>query len=348
MEIRQMTQDNVNARLDGSVGELPGPQQLLRMYRTMVLIRRHEERVNELYLQGRIPSTLHLYIGQEAVATGICASLRAEDYVLSTHRPHGHALAKGLEPRHLLAELFAKATGCCRAKGGSMHIGDMRVGVVPAIAIVGGNVPIAAGVGLAAKMQKTDRVAVCFSGDGAANEGAWHEGLNVAAIWDLPVIFVCENNLYAASTPISLSYRIENIADRASAYGMPGVVVDGNDVLSVYEAGRQAIERARQGRGPTLIECKTYRLCGHSRSDPRGYRSREEEAEWQKQDPIVRFRQWLLARGDLSVGQLDEVDGEVEGIIDEAIAFAESSPEPEAEDLYTDVFVDPSRARTKE
>jgi len=343
-----MTQLAMDTPLDNSAGELPDPLQLLRMYRTMVLIRRHEERVNELYLQGRIPSTLHLYIGQEAVATGICANLRTEDYVLSTHRPHGHALAKGLEPRHLLAELFAKATGCCRAKGGSMHIGDMRVGVIPAIAIVGGNVPIASGVGLAAKMQKTDRVAVCFFGDGAANEGAWHEGLNVAAIWDLPVIFVCENNLYAASTPVSLTFKVENIADRAAAYGMPGMVVDGNDVLSVYQVGKQAIERARQGGGPTLIECKTYRLCGHSRSDPRTYRSREEEVEWQEQDPIPRFRRWLLAQGVLSAGQLEAVDRDVEEIIDEAIAFAESSPEPQIEDLYTDVFQDPPAAQAEE
>jgi len=318
--------------------ELPDSERLLRMYRTMVLIRRHEERVNELYLQGRIPSTLHLYIGQEAVATGVCANLRPDDYVLSTHRPHGHALAKGLEPRHLIAELFAKATGCCGAKGGSMHVGDMRVGVVPAIAIVGGSVPIASGVALAAKMQKTDRVAVCFFGEGAANEGAWHEGLNVAAIWDLPVIFVCENNLYAASTPVSLSFKIENIADRAAAYGMPGVVVDGNDVLAVYQASRQAIERARRGGGPTLIECKTYRLCGHSRSDPRTYRSREEEAEWQERDPIPRFRQWLLAEQRFFANQLNKVDQDVEEIIDEAITFAESSPEPQLADLYADVF----------
>lgn len=335
-----MTQEDTNLSLDIDANELPSAELLTRMYRTMVLIRRHEERVNELYLQGRIPSTLHLYIGQEAVATGVCANLRPDDYVLSTHRPHGHALAKGMEPRQLIAELFAKATGCCRAKGGSMHIGDVRVGMLPAMAIVGANVPIAAGVALAAKMQGTDRVAVCFFGDGAANEGAWHEGLNVAAIWDLPVVFVCENNLYAASTPVSLSFKIENIADRAAGYGMPGVVVDGNNVLAVYQAGRQAIERARQGGGPTLMECKTYRQCGHSRSDPRTYRSREEEAEWLERDPILRFRQWLLDHSPCTAEQLQEVDRNVEEIIDEAIAFAESSPEPQLADLYADVFKD--------
>ena len=335
-----MTQDDTNLSLDIDADELPSPERLMRMYRTMVLIRRHEERVNELYLQGRIPSTLHLYIGQEAVATGVCANLRPDDYVLSTHRPHGHALAKGMEPRKLIAELFAKATGCCRAKGGSMHVGDVSVGMLPAMAIVGANVPIAAGVALAAKMQGSDRVAVCFFGDGAANEGAWHEGLNVAAIWDLPVIFVCENNLYAASTPVSLTFKIENIADRAAAYGMPGVVVDGNNVLAVYQAGRQAIERARQGGGPTLIECKTYRMCGHSRSDPRTYRSREEEAKWQKRDPIPRFRRWLLAHSPYTAEQLAEIDQDVEEIIDEAIAFAVASPEPQPADLYADVFKD--------
>ena len=317
---------------------LPDKEQLTRMYHTMILIRRFEERVNELYMQGRIPSTLHLYIGQEAVATGICANLRQEDYVLSTHRPHGHALAKGVSPRAILAELFGKVTGCCKAKGGSMHVGDVDVGMLPAIAIVGGNVPIAAGVALAAKMQRTGSVAVSFFGDGAANEGAWHEGLNLAAIWDLPVIFICENNLYAASTPFSLAFKVENVADRATAYGMPGIVVDGNDVLAVYQAGRKAIERARRGDGPTLIECKTYRQCGHSRSDPRTYRSREEEAQWATRDPIPRFRAWLLKRSFSTVLQVEAIDEAVEQSIDQAIVFAESSPEPTLGDLYTDVF----------
>jgi len=318
--------------------EPPSVEQLTHIYHTMVLIRRFEERVNELYMQGRIPSTLHLYTGQEAVATGVCANLCRDDYVFSTHRPHGHALAKGVAPRALMAELFAKATGCCRAKGGSMHVGDVRVGMFPAIAIVGGNAPIAAGAALAAKMQGTDRVAVSFFGDGAANEGAWHEGLNIAAIWDLPAIYVCENNLYAASTPFSLTFKVKNIADRAAAYGMPGVVVDGNDVLAVYQASRAAIERARQGGGPTLIECKTYRQCGHSRSDPRTYRSREEEAEWKRRDPIPRFREYLLAQATCTAEQLHEIDQGVEQTVDEAIAFAESSPEPQLSDLYAGVF----------
>jgi TPP-dependent pyruvate/acetoin dehydrogenase alpha subunit len=313
----------------------------------MVLIRRFEERVNELYMQGRIPSTLHLYIGQEAVATGVCANLTRDDHVLSTHRPHGHALAKGMAPRSLMAELMGKATGCCKAKGGSMHVGDMSVGMVPAVAIVGGSIPIASGFGLAAKLQKSGAVAVAFFGDGATNEGAFHEGMNLAAVWDLPVLFVCENNLYAASTPFATAFKIENIADRAAAYGMPSRIIDGNDVLAVYAAAREAVERARAGGGPTLIECKTYRLCGHSRSDPRTYRTKEEEAEWQKRDPIPRFRERLTVDGAVSAVELDEIEGEVERTIDEAIAFGEASPAPEPADLYTDVFVE-AHPREKE
>jgi pyruvate dehydrogenase E1 component alpha subunit len=311
---------------------------LLDMYRTMLTIRRFEERCNYLFMQGRIPSTLHLYIGQEAVATGVCANLGPEDYVLSTHRPHGHAIAKGVAPRTIMAELFAKRTGCCQAKGGSMHVGDVKVGMFPAIAIVGANLPIAAGVALAAKRLGTDRVAVSFFGDGAANEGAFHEGLNMAAIWDLPVVYVCENNLYAASTPVSVAFRIEDIADRAAAYGMPGVVVDGNDVEAVYEVAGQAIARARRGEGPTLIECKTYRLCGHSRSDPRTYRSQEEEAMWDARDPIPRLAERLKELGMASDEELANIEQEVTALIDKAVAFAEESPSPEPTDTLKGVF----------
>jgi pyruvate dehydrogenase E1 component alpha subunit len=311
---------------------------LLDMYRTMLTIRRFEERCNYLFMQGRIPSTLHLYIGQEAVATGVCAHLRPEDYALSTHRPHGHAIAKGVAPRAIMAELFAKSTGCCQAKGGSMHVGDIDVGMIPAIAIVGANVPIAAGLGLAAKRLGTDRVAVCFFGDGAANEGAFHEGMNMAAIWDLPVIYVCENNLYAASTSTSVALKIENIADRAAAYGMPGVVVDGNDVVAVYEVAGQAIARARRGEGPTLIECKTYRLCGHSRSDPRTYRSKEEEALWEAKDPIPSLGERLKATKLATNEALVAIERDVEALIDEAVVFAEESPLPEPADTLKHVF----------
>jgi TPP-dependent pyruvate/acetoin dehydrogenase alpha subunit len=318
---------------------MPNPEvPLLDMYRTMLTIRRFEERCNYLFMQGRIPSTLHLYIGQEAVATGVCAHLRPDDYLLSTHRPHGHAIAKGVAPGAIMAELFAKSTGCCKAKGGSMHVGDIQVGMFPAIAIVGANIPIAAGVGLAAKRLGTDRVAVSFFGEGAANEGAFHEGMNMAAIWDLPVVYVCENNLYAASTPVSVSFKIENIADRAAAYGMPGVVVDGNDVEAVYQVAGEAVARAHRGEGPTLIECKTYRLCGHSRSDPRTYRSKEEEAMWETKDPILRLGE-RLKEMDLATDEtLAAIEQEVTALIDEAVAFAEESPLPEPTETLNHVF----------
>lgn len=311
---------------------------LLDLYRTMLTIRRFEERCNHLFMQGRIPSTLHLYIGQEAVAAGVCAHLRKDDYVVSTHRPHGHAIAKGVSLRSIMAELHGKMTGCCKGKGGSMHVGDMSVGMLPAIAIVGANIPIAAGLALAAKRLDTDRVAVAFFGDGAANEGAFHEGLNMAAIWNLPVVYVCENNLYGASTHFSKVFKIANIADRAEAYGMPGVVVDGMNVEAVYQLAGEAIARARRGEGPTLIECKTYRFVGHSRSDPRTYRSREEEAEWQARDPIPNTAQRLVALGLADEAALANMEREVEAAIDDAVTFAESSPLPDPADTLKHVF----------
>jgi len=312
---------------------------LLGQYRDMLLIRRFEERCNALFLQGRIPSTLHLYIGQEAVAVGVCSALRPDDAVFGTHRPHGHALAKGVSPRAIMAELFAKADGCCKGKGGSMHVGDVSVGMFPAIAIVGANAPIAAGAALSAKMRGTGQVAVCFFGEGGANEGAVHEAMNMAAVWRLPVLFVCENNLYGASTPLSQVVAVPDIADRAAAYGMPGVVVDGNDVLAVERAARAAVERARHGEGPTLIECKTYRLCGHSRSDACNYRTREEEAEWREKDPLIRLARVLAEEmGAAADAELERIAREVTGRIDEAVAFAEASPPPRPEDTLLHVF----------
>ena len=331
---------NVESTLEATGSAPLDPAQVTGMYQTMVLIRRFEETVNELYMQGRIPSTLHLYIGQEAVAAGVCSVLNREDYVLTTHRPHGHSLAKGVDPKAIMAELFGKATGTCKGKGGSMHVGDIRVGVFPAIAIVGGNAPIAAGAALAAKMLKNGRVSVSFFGDGATNEGDWHEAMNAAAIWNLPVLFVCENNLYAASTPFKAAFKIEHIADRACAYGMPGVLVDGNDVLAVRRAALEATERARRGDGPTLIECVTYRQCGHSRSDPRGYRTREEEAEWKKRDPITTFRAYLVEEAKINEASLRQIEEGVEATIKEAIDFAEASPLPVPADIYTDVFAE--------
>jgi TPP-dependent pyruvate/acetoin dehydrogenase alpha subunit len=302
------------------------------LYREMLLIRRFEERCNTLFLQGRIPSTLHLYIGQEATAVGVCAALRPDDIVVGTHRPHGHALAKGTSPDTMMAELYGKATGCCKAKGGSMHVGDVSVGMMPAIAIVGANAPLAVGSALSAKMRKSGQVTVAFFGEGGSNEGAVHEAMNMAAIWQLPVIFVCENNLYGASTPVSQIVSIENVADRAAAYGMPGVIVDGNDVLAVEEVVKDAVERARSGGGPTLVEAKTYRLCGHSRSDACGYRTRDEEAEWKAKDPLVRLAP-LLEPGDP-----ERIEADVEARIDECVRFAEESPLPDPADALVDVF----------
>jgi pyruvate dehydrogenase E1 component alpha subunit len=318
------------------MSEIQGP--LLEMYRTMLTIRRFEERCNHLYLQGLIPSTLHLYIGQEAVATGVCAHLRPDDYLFSTHRPHGHALAKGVSPQAIMAELFGKRTGCCKGKGGSMHVGDVRVGMFPAIAIVGGNAPLAAGTALAAKRLTEDSVTVCFMGDGAMNEGAVHEAMNMAALWDLPVVYVCENNLYAASTPLATAFKNEDLASRAAAYGMPGVVVDGNDVQAVYRAAGEAIARARRREGPAFVEAQTYRQCGHSRSDPRTYRSKEEEAEWQARDPIPKLAIRLKEIGKATDDSLASIEHEVTLVVDNAVTFAEESPLPEPTEALDHVF----------
>jgi pyruvate dehydrogenase E1 component alpha subunit len=314
------------------------PKNALDMYRTMLTIRRFEERCNYLFMQGRIPSTLHLYIGQEAVATGVCAQLRPTDYLTSTHRPHGHAIAKGVAPRAIMAELFAKATGCCKGKGGSMHVGDMQVGMLPAVAIVGGGIPITTGLALAAKRLRTKAVAVSFFGDGAVNEGAFHEGVNMAAIWNLPAIFVCENNLYGASTPYTTVSKLTDVAARAAAYGIPSEIVDGNDVLAVYAAAGRAVARARAGDGPTLLECKTYRQCGHSRSDPRTYRSKEEEAAWAACDPIQQLAAHLQATGLVDEAALAQIEQAVMAIVDDAVAFAEASPSPAPTDALDDVY----------
>ena len=328
------------------------PQLQISLYRTLLTIRRFEERCNYLYMQGRIPSTLHLYIGQEAVATGVCAHLRPGDYITSTHRPHGHAIAKGVAPRAIMAELFAKRTGCCQGKGGSMHVGDLTVGMLPAIAIVGGGIPIATGVALACKrlapaqpspefgggQGRGMNVAVAFFGEGATNEGAFHEALNMAAIWQLPIVFVCENNLYAASTPVSVAFKSDSVAGRAASYGFPGEVADGNDVLAVHEAAGRAIGRARAGGGPTLLECKTYRQCGHSRSDPRTYRTKSEEEAWAARDPIKRLGEQLLGQGLATQAVLDQIENDVTATVDDAVAFAEASPSPRPEDALQHVF----------
>jgi TPP-dependent pyruvate/acetoin dehydrogenase alpha subunit len=307
------------------------------MYRDMVRIRKFEEKVYLLFLEGKVLGTIHQYQGQEAVAVGVCSALRREDCITSTHRPHGHCIAKGVPLNRMMAELFARADGCCKAKGGSMHMGDMSVGAIPAIAIVAGGVTIAAGMGLAYKFQKSDRVVACFFGDGAVNEGAFHEGVNLAAIWKLPVVFVCENNLYAASTPVQLTTPVA-IAERAAAYGIRSVVVDGNEVMAVYAATRAAVESARSGVGPTLLECQTYRTVGHSRGDASAYRPKEEVEAWKQKDPITRLKGHLIANRVATETDLAAVDREVEKEIEAAVVFAQESPPPRPEDALLYVY----------
>jgi pyruvate/2-oxoglutarate/acetoin dehydrogenase E1 component/TPP-dependent pyruvate/acetoin dehydrogenase alpha subunit len=316
----------------------PTDAELIGFYETMVRIRRFEENVYDLFLQGGMPGTIHLYIGQEAVAAGVCAALRPDDFLTSTHRAHGHAIAKGVSLDALMAELFGKVEGCCRGKGGSMHVGDMRVGAVPSLAVVGAGIPIAAGLGFAFKRRGLGQVAVCFFGDGASNAGAFHEGINLAAIWQLPVVFVCENNLYGASTRVDKVMRVADVADRAAAYGIPGAVVDGNDVVAVQAAAAEAVARARAGDGPTLLECKTFRHGGHSRSDPGNYRSAEEVAHWRARDPIATHRARLIAHGLADATALDAIDARVEAAVDASVERAEAAPSPEADELLRDVF----------
>jgi pyruvate dehydrogenase E1 component alpha subunit len=319
-------------------GTLPGKDKMVEMYRKMLEIRHFEEKVYYLFVQGILPGTVHLYTGQEAVAVGVCSNLRKDDFITSTHRPHGHFIAKGGTLKKLMAELYGKKTGCSKGKGGSMHLCDFEVGMPPSIAIVAASVPVASGMGLAFKMKRTDQVVACFFGDGATNEGAWHEGLNVAAIWKLPVIFVCENNVYAASTRTSTMMSVKNVADRASAYGIPGIIVDGNDVLAVYNALHEAVARARNGLGPALIECLTYRHSGHSRGDPAPYRPKQEVEDWLKKDPIVRFRKKLLELNILTEDEAEQVEKRVLSEVDEAVSFAEKSPSPNPEEALQDVF----------
>ncbi|MEM2118380.1 MAG: pyruvate dehydrogenase (acetyl-transferring) E1 component subunit alpha [Candidatus Bathyarchaeia archaeon] len=311
---------------------------LAEMLRKMLEIRLFEEKVFELYAQNLVPGTIHLYAGEEAVAVGVCSNLHKDDYITSTHRGHGHCIAKGADLKRTMAEILGKKTGYCKGKGGSMHIADFSIGMLGATAVVGAGVPIAVGAGLSIKLRRTHQVVACFFGEGASNQGTFHEGINMASIWKLPVIFVCENNLYAMGTRQSIVMNIENIADRAIAYGIPGVVVDGNDVLAVYEVAEKAIERARKGEGPTLIECKTYRHKGHSRVDPAKYRPKEEVAEWLSKDPIKRFKEKLLHTKALSETEIQQIEKEVLVEIEEAVKFAIESPFPMPEEALEDVY----------
>jgi pyruvate dehydrogenase E1 component alpha subunit len=311
---------------------------LAEALRKMHLIRRFEERAEDSYMRGLIHGTMHLSIGQEASAVGSVMHLRASDYILSTHRGHGHCIAKGADPDKMFAEFFGKETGYCRGRGGSMHIADVEGGNLGANGIVGGGLPIAVGVGMSIKAQKQDRVCMVFFGDGANNEGAFHEALNMAAIWKLPVVFVCENNTYAMSTSIRQSMPVANVADRAAAYAMPGTVVDGNDLPAVAAAAETAIAHARRGDGPSLLECKTYRIRGHSKSDRNLYRTKEEIEMWRGKCPIVRLENELLAHDRLGKARLAEIAAEAERAIDAAVEFAKASAEPEISELTRNVY----------
>ena len=318
----------------------PSNDVLLDMHRRMVRIRIFEETAGKMMENGKIPGALHLYVGQEAIAAGVMVHLSNEDYITSTHRGHGHLIAKGGEFNYMFAELYGKATGYCKGKGGSMHISNLELGMLGANGIVGGGPPIAMGAAFSCRFRKTKNVAVAFFGDGASNEGAFHEAANMAGLYKLPCIFVCENNGYGEYTPQANHQAIVDVADRAPGYGMPGVVVDGMDAVAVYEAAGEAIQRARKGAGPTLLECKTYRYYDHVgvRGMGLSYRTDEEVEQWKQKDPIVNFEARLAEQDVLSADAAAAVHDAVRQEVDEGIAFAESSPSPEPAAVTEDVY----------
>jgi TPP-dependent pyruvate/acetoin dehydrogenase alpha subunit len=310
----------------------------LVLFGKMVEIRRFEEKLYHLFSTRDMPGSMHQYNGEEAVAVGVCAHLTSADYITSTHRGHGHCIAKGADINAVMAEMFAKSTGCCKGMGGSMHIADFSVGMLGANGIVAAGIPIAAGAGLTCQVQGQGHVSVAFFGDGATNEGAFHEAVNLAAVWRLPVVFACENNVYGFSTHYRRTMLLENIADRAAAYGIPGQVVDGMDLRVVHAAAGDAVRRARDGKGPTLLEFKTYRYMGHSRFEPSSYRTKEELAGWKERDPIARFRLVLMAEMGASEPEIVAVERAVDASIEEAVRFAEQSPDPAPGDWRRFIF----------
>ncbi len=315
-------------------------EQLLALYRQMLSVREFELRAINERRAGLIPGFIHSCVGQEATAVGACAALEPQDVITSTHRGHGHLVAKGGEPKYMMAELAARTTGYCGGKGGSLHMTDFNLGILGANGIVGGGIPIAVGAALAFQQRKEPRVALSFFGDGATNEGSFHEALNLAGLWRLPAVFFCENNLYGEGTPQSRQAPVADLAIRASSYAMPGVTVDGNDVLAVYEATRAAADRARNGGGPTLIEGKTYRHRGHYEGDPMVYRTKAEMDEWKGRDPIVNFRARLLADVGVAEDAITQIERDVQRGLDEAVAFAASSPKPAPETALEGVYGD--------
>jgi 2-oxoisovalerate dehydrogenase E1 component len=317
----------------------PDKTVLLDLYRDLLVIRRSEEQLAKSYAGGLIHGACHTYVGEEAVATGVCAHLRRDDVVFSTHRGHGHALAKGVSPRELIAELYGRVTGCSRGRGGSMHLFAPEVGLMGTSGIVGPCILQATGAGYSFKLLKSDRVAVAFFGDGAVNNGAFHEGINLATIWQLPVLFVCENNLYATEVPFAYASGNPNVGDRGPAYGLPSVIVDGNDVLAVFAAAGEAVRRARAGAGPTLIECKTYRTRAHSEGmRDAGYRTQEEIEAWKARDPIPTYRTRLLTEYQTDPDDLAEIEADVQALVEEAADFAKNSPWPDPATAVTHVY----------
>jgi TPP-dependent pyruvate/acetoin dehydrogenase alpha subunit len=320
----------------------PTPAKLRWMYERMSLIRHFEERLKWLVETGVPVGAVHYYIGQEAVATGVCAALEQEDWIASNHRGHGHCIAKGVDVAPMMAELFGKVTGTNRGKGGSMHITDITKGILGVNPIVGASVAHALGAALSAKVRKTRQVAVAFFGEGGANIGITHECMNMAAIWKLPIIFVCENNGYAQATPVEYASSILNISERASGYQMPGVTVDGQDPVVVWEAAEAAVQRARAGEGPSFIEAKTYRYYGHHQGDdPLRYRLADEEKAARERDCVKRFREKMEKEGPLKLDELDAIDAQNKQLLNDAVEFAKASKVPGPEELYTDVYVPP-------
>lgn len=317
---------------------VPPKETLLAMYRTMLTIRMFEESISEAFARGLIPGFIHLCIGQEATAAGTGANLRADDYIISTHRGHGHCIAKGADVRLMAAEIFGRATGYCKGRGGSMHVAAPALGILGANGIVGGGLPIINGAALSAQMRGTDQVAVCFFGEGASNEGTFHEAVNLAAVWKLPVVFLCETNGYAEFTPMSTHMAVKSVAVRAAAYGIEGLTVDGNDVLQVYEGVRCAVERARRGEGPSIVEGLTHRWHGHYEGDPQKYRRPEELEKCKGRDPIVGFAEWLAGQGILDAASQKQVRMDVKKEIDAALQYAQDSPPPSPEEALQEVY----------
>jgi pyruvate dehydrogenase E1 component alpha subunit len=318
---------------------------LRSLYRTMATIRAFEDRVAREFKTGDIPGFVHMYTGEEGVAAGVCAGLRDDDFITSTHRGHGHAIAKGCDLKAMMAEIYGRETGLCRGRGGSMHVADFSRGMIGANAIVGGGIALATGAALSAQVRGTDQVAVAFFGDGAANQGVLHESLNLAAIWRLPAVYVCENNGFAESTPAAYATSVEDVAARAAAYAIPGVVVDSRDVLDVYEVAREAIERARRGDGPTLVEAKTYRIRGHFEGDPELYRDDEERREAAERDPLPRLRGRLLEQGLATEPELEAMRAEILVAVGEAVEYAKGSPWPDPGELTRYVYPEEAAAR---